>query len=121
MFSVRCTDARFRARPGGGCADGAHLAGRRFDRYGLGAACESQAGRYGREHVRVQEEPCSSAQGANHRPVAVLKRNRVAFYVVEPGMFEAMMDEFADQELCGRAASRLADKSRAIEVDIDEL
>lgn len=53
--------------------------------------------------------------------MAVLKRNRVAFYVLEPRLFEAMMDEFADQELCGRAASRLADKSRAIEVDIDEL
>jgi antitoxin StbD len=32
-----------------------------------------------------------------------------------------MMDELADQELYRRAASRLADKSRAIEVDIDEL
>lgn len=65
--------------------------------------------------------PAAVLRGANHRPVAVLKRNRVAFYVLEPRLFEAMMDEFANQELCGRAASRLADKSRAIEVDIDEL
>ena len=65
--------------------------------------------------------PAAVLRGANHRLVAVLKRNRVAFYVLEPRLFEAMMDEFADQELYGRAASRLADKSRAIEVDIDEL
>ncbi len=68
-----------------------------------------------------KRSPAAVLRGANHRPVAVLKRNRVAFYVLEPRLFEAMMDEFADQELCGRAASRLADKSRAIEVDIDEL
>jgi len=70
---------------------------------------------------KFKMRPAAVLRGANHRPVAVLKRNRVAFYVLEPRLFEAMMDEFADQELCGRAASRLADKSRAIEVDIDEL
>jgi len=68
-----------------------------------------------------KRNPAAVLGGANHRSVAVLKRNRVTFYVVEPRLFEAMMDEFADQELCGRAASRLVDKSRAIEVDIDEL
>lgn len=74
--------------------------------------------------VRMSElkrNPAAVLRGASHRPIAVLKRNRVAFYVLEPRLFEAMMDEFADQELCGRAVSRLADKSRVIEVDIDEL
>lgn len=70
---------------------------------------------------KFKMRPAAVLRGANHRPVAVLKRNRVAFYVLEPRLFEAMMDDFADQELCGRAASRLADKSRAIEVHIDEL
>jgi antitoxin StbD len=36
-------------------------------------------------------------------------------------LFEAMMEELADQELYRKAASRLADKSRAIEVGIDDL
>jgi antitoxin StbD len=69
----------------------------------------------------LKRNPAAVLSGASHRPIAVLKHNRVAFYVLEPRLFKAMMDEFADQELCGRAASRLADKSRAIEVDIDEL
>lgn len=69
----------------------------------------------------LKRTPAAVLRGASHRPIAVLKRNRVAFYVLEPRLFEAMMDEFADQELCGRAVSRLADKSRVIEVDIDEL
>ena len=70
---------------------------------------------------KFKMRPAAVLRGANLHPVAALKRNRVAFYVLEPRLFEAMMDEFADQELYGRAASRLADKSRAIEVDIDEL
>ena len=70
---------------------------------------------------KFKMRPAAVLRGANHRLVAMLKRNRVAFYVLEPRLFEAMMDELADQELCGRAASRLADKSRAIEVHIDEL
>ncbi|TQN07522.1 antitoxin StbD [Acidovorax temperans] len=65
--------------------------------------------------------PAAVLRGANHRPVAVLKRNRVAFYVLEPRLFEAMMDELADQELYCRASSRLVNQLRAIEVDIDEL
>ena len=58
---------------------------------------------------------------ANHRPVAVLNHNRAAFCMIEPRLFEAMMDELADQDLYRKALSRLADKSRAVEVDIDDL
>jgi antitoxin StbD len=58
---------------------------------------------------------------ANKRPVAVLNHNRAAFYMVEPQLFEAMPEELADQDLYRKAASRLAEKARAIEVDIDEL
>lgn len=61
--------------------------------------------------------PAAVLRGANHRLVAVLKRNRVAFYVLEPLLFEAMMDALADQELYCRAASRLAHRSRAIKVN----
>ena len=63
----------------------------------------------------------AAVRAANHRPVAVLNHNRAAFYMVEPRLFEAMMDELADQDLYRKAASRLASKSQAIEVDIDEL
>jgi len=49
--------------------------------------------------------------------MAVLKRNRVAFYVLEPILFEAIMDALADHELYCSAARSLANRSRAIEVD----
>ena len=68
-----------------------------------------------------KKNPAAVLREANNRPVAVLNHNRPAFYMVEPGLFEAMMDELADQELYRKAANRLVDKSRAIEVDIDDL
>lgn len=67
-----------------------------------------------------KKNPAAVLREANHRPVAVLNRNRAAFYMIEPRLFEAMMEELADQELYRKVASRLADQARAIEVDIDD-
>ena len=68
-----------------------------------------------------KKNPAAVLREANHRPVAVLNHNRAAFYMIEPRLFEAIMDEIADQEIYRKALSRLADKSRAVEVDIDDL
>lgn len=69
----------------------------------------------------AQKNPAAVLREANNRHVAVLNHNRAAFYMVEPRLFEAMMEELADQELYRKAVSRLAEKSRAVEVDIDDL
>jgi antitoxin StbD len=68
-----------------------------------------------------KKNPAAVLREANHRPVAVLNHNRPAFYMVEPRLFEALMEELAYQELYRKAASRLADKSRAIEVGIGDI
>lgn len=68
-----------------------------------------------------KRNPAAVLRDANQRPVAVLNHNRAAFYMIEPRLFEAMMEELADQGLYRTAASRLADKARAVEVDIDDL
>ena len=68
-----------------------------------------------------KRNPAAVLRDANQRPVAVLNHNRAAFYMIEPRLFEAMMDELADQDLYRKAASRLANKARAVEVDIDDL
>lgn len=68
-----------------------------------------------------KRNPAAVLREANHRPVAVLNHDRAAFYIVAPPLFEALMVELADQGLYRKAASRLADKSRAIEVDIGDL
>ena len=46
-----------------------------------------------------KKSPAAVLRQANHRPVAVLNHNRAAFYMVEPRLFEAMLEEPADQEL----------------------
>ncbi len=68
-----------------------------------------------------KKNPAAVLRQANNRPVAVLNHNRTAFYMVEPRLFEAMMEELADQELHRKVVSRLAGRARAIEVDIDDL
>jgi antitoxin StbD len=68
-----------------------------------------------------KKNPAAVLREANHRPVAVLNHNRAAFYMIEPRLFEAMMEELGDQELYRTAATRLANKARAVEVDVDEL
>lgn len=68
-----------------------------------------------------KKNPAAVLREANNRPVAVLNHNRAAFYMVEPHLFEAMLDEIADQEFYRKVAARLANKARAVEVDIDDL
>lgn len=68
-----------------------------------------------------KKNPAAVLREAGSRPVAVLNHNRAAFYMVEPRLFEALMEELADQDLYRKAISRLAEKSRAVEVDLDEL
>lgn len=68
-----------------------------------------------------KKNPASVLRDADRRPVAVLNHNKPAFYMVEPLLFEALMEELADQELHRKVLSRVAERVRAIEVDIDKI
>lgn len=68
-----------------------------------------------------KKNPAAVLRESHNRPVAVLNHNRPAFYMVEPQLFEAMMEELADSNLFRKAAARLAEKSRAVEVSLDQL
>lgn len=68
-----------------------------------------------------KKNPAAILREANHRPVAVLSHNKAAFYMIEPALFEAIMEEIADQDLNEKVLARLADKAQAIEVSLDEL
>jgi antitoxin StbD len=68
-----------------------------------------------------KKNPAAVLRGANNRPVAVLNHNRPAFYMVEPPLFEALMEELADRELYQKVLRRMADKSKAVEVDLANL
>lgn len=68
-----------------------------------------------------KKNPAAVLREANNRPVAVLSHNRAAFYMVEPSLFEVLMEELADQDLDLKVRRRMADRSKAVEVDIDSL
>jgi antitoxin StbD len=68
-----------------------------------------------------KKNPAAILREANNRPVAVLNHNKAAFYMIEPELFEAIMEEIADQDLYKKVLARLADKSSAVEVNIDDL
>jgi len=68
-----------------------------------------------------KRNPAAVLRGARNRPVAVLSHNKAAFYMVEPALFEAMLEELADQELHRKVLARLGERAQAIEVDVDEI
>ena len=68
-----------------------------------------------------KKNPAAILRHAGKRPVAVLNHNKPAFYVVEPALFEAMLEELGNQELHGKVLARLHERARAIEADIDRL
>ena len=68
-----------------------------------------------------KKNPAAVLREAHNRPVAVLNHNKAAFYMVEPALFQGILDELADQELHRKVLARLGERAQAIEVDIDEV
>lgn len=68
-----------------------------------------------------KKNPAAVLRAAKQRPVAVLSHNKAAFYMVQPELFEALMEDLADRELLNKVRARLADRGQAVEVDFDEL
>ena len=68
-----------------------------------------------------KKNPAAVLREAKARPVAVLNHNKAAFYMVEPALFEAMLEELSDQALYRTVLTRMSERAQAIEVDIDAI
>jgi antitoxin StbD len=68
-----------------------------------------------------KKNPAAVLRGAKNRPVAVLNHNKAAFYMLEPALFEAMLEELSDEKLCRTVLERMSERAQAIEVDIDAI
>ncbi|MEI6387911.1 MAG: type II toxin-antitoxin system Phd/YefM family antitoxin [Spirochaetota bacterium] len=66
-----------------------------------------------------KKNPAKVLREAGDRPVAVLNHNKAAFYLIEPGLFETMLEDLADLRITPLLRSRLAERDKAVEVDID--
>ena len=68
-----------------------------------------------------KKNPSAVLRDAQSKPVAVLNHNKAAFYMVDPALFEALLEELGDQDLRRNVLSRLGERANAIEVDIDAI
>ena len=68
-----------------------------------------------------KKNPAAVLRDARSRPVAVLNHNKAAFYMIEPALFEAMLEELADQDLHQKVLARMGERAQAIEIDIDAI
>ncbi len=71
--------------------------------------------------TEFKKNPAAAVKDAKKEPVAVLNHNRAAFYVVEPHLFQALIEDYADRDLRRRALARGAELHRAVEVDLADL
>jgi len=68
-----------------------------------------------------KKNPSRIKQEAGIQPIAVLNHNKPAFYLLDPEVYEAMLDRLEDISLYRLVHERLAMKEQAIEVDIDTI
>jgi antitoxin StbD len=68
-----------------------------------------------------KKNPAAVLREAKRRPVAVLNHNKAAFYMIEPALFEAMLEGLNDQELGRTVLARMGERAKVIEVGIDAI
>ena len=69
--------------------------------------------------TEFKKNPTKLLRNAKSKPVAVVSHNKAVFYMVEPALFETLLEELSDQDLKQTVLSRMGERSRVIEVDID--
>lgn len=67
----------------------------------------------------LKKNPMAAVDSGEGFPIAVLNRNKPAFYCVPAEIYEAMLDRLDDQELAAIVKERSAEPS--IRVDLNEL
>ena len=68
-----------------------------------------------------KKNPAAVLRDAKSKPVAVLNHNKAAFYMVEPALFEALLEASSDHDLHRTVLSRMHARAQAIEVEIDAI
>jgi antitoxin StbD len=68
-----------------------------------------------------KKNPAKILRDAKSQPVAVLNHNKAAFYMVDPVLFEALLDEVEDAQLLpvlkARIASAAAGNYTVVDID----
>ncbi|MCT4635972.1 MAG: type II toxin-antitoxin system Phd/YefM family antitoxin [Rickettsiales bacterium] len=67
----------------------------------------------------LKKHPMQVVSQAQGKPLAILNRNKPAFYCISPAMFEALIEKIEDEELIRLIQTRSGEQE--IEVDINDL
>jgi antitoxin StbD len=67
----------------------------------------------------LKRHPMQVVSQAQGRPLAILNRNKPAFYCISPAMFEALIEKIEDEELVRIVQART--REQEIEIDINDL
>jgi antitoxin StbD len=67
-----------------------------------------------------KKNPAKVLREAGHEPVAVLSHNKPAFYMVDPVLFEALLDEVEDAQLMPILKARI-ERGDFVDVNVDDL
>jgi antitoxin StbD len=67
-----------------------------------------------------KKNPAKVLREAGHEPVAVLSHNKPAFYMVDPVLFEALLDEVEDAQLMPLLKERI-ERSDFVDVNLNDL
>lgn len=68
-----------------------------------------------------KRNPAQVKREAGMRPIAVLNHNKPAFYLLDPDLYEAMLEKLDDISLLELVNERLKLVDQAIEVDIEKI
>jgi antitoxin StbD len=68
-----------------------------------------------------KKNPAKVIREAGDRPVAVLNHNKAAFYLVDPTLFEALIEDLEDARTAPLVKARQSEREKALEVDIDTI
>lgn len=67
----------------------------------------------------LKKHPMQVINATYGRPIAVLNRNKPAFYCISPAMFEALIEKIEDEELVRIVKARAGEQE--VEVNINDL
>jgi antitoxin StbD len=69
----------------------------------------------------LKKNPTRVKQDAGLQPIVVLNHNKPVFYLLDPDLYEAMLDRLEDISISDLIKERLVMTSQAIDVDIDAI
>jgi antitoxin StbD len=78
-------------------------------------------GPYSASVSELKKNPSRLLAEANGEPVVILNHNKPTAYLVPAPMYEEVMERLEDAEWGGVIKERMAEKTKAIEVSLDDL